>query len=152
MNKLLRNTLLSFVFSAAIVPASQAADGGMRATLEQFNSTWNQALNSGNASAVAALYTEQATLSPGNGQTLVGRGEIEKLFKSFIDNGVHNHTIEIVEAGGDDRLAYQVARWSANGAEKDGKKPAFGGILMSVAEKGSDGRWLTRSHVWNLSN
>lgn len=152
MNKLLRNTLLSFAFSAAVVPAAQAAESSVRSTIEQLNAAWNQALNSGNAMAVAALYTEQATLSPGNGQTLVGRAEIEKLFESFITNGVHNHAIEIVEAGGGDRLAYQVARWSANGAEKDGKKPAFGGILMSVVEKGNDGRWLTRSHVWNLSN
>lgn len=152
MNKLLRSTLLSFAFSAAIVPTAQAGDNGIRATLEQLNASWNQALNSGNAAALAALYTEQATLSPGNGQTLVGRSAIEQLFRSFVDNGVHNHAIEIVDAGGDERVAYQVARWSANGAEKDGKKPAFGGILMSVFEKGSDGKWLARSHVWNMAN
>ncbi len=122
------------------------------ATLEFLNATWNQALNSGNTQGLANLYAENATVSPGNGQTLVGRVEIEKLFKSFVDNGVHNHTIEIIDAGGDDRILYQVARWSANGAEQDGKKPSFGGILTSVAEKGADGKWLTRSHVWNVSN
>ncbi|HEY3326905.1 MAG TPA: SgcJ/EcaC family oxidoreductase [Novimethylophilus sp.] len=126
--------------------------GGIRSTIESINSTWNQALNSGNAAALAALYTEDAKLSPGNGNTLVGRAEIEKLFQSFIDNGVHNHAIEIIEVGGNDRLAYQVARWSANGAEKDGRTPSFGGILMSVLEKQANGTWLSRSHVWNASN
>lgn len=152
MNNLLRSTLLSFVLAATIVPSAQAGDPGIRTTLDNINAAWNQALNSGNAAGVAALYSEQATLSPGNGQTLVGRVEIEKLFQSFVDNGVHNHRIEIVEAGGDDRLLYQVAKWNAHGAEKDGNKPAFGGILMSVYEKGSNGQWLARSHVWNMAN
>ena len=152
MTKLLRSTLLSFAITATIVPSANAGDTGLRSTLEQLNANWNQALNSGNAAAVAALYTEQATLSPGNGQTLVGRAAIEQLFKSFVDNGVHNHTIEIVDVGGDSRMAYQVAKWSANGAEKDGKKPSFGGILMSVFERRADGKWLARSHVWNMAN
>lgn len=124
----------------------------MKSTIESLNAKWNHALNTGNAAGVAALYTENATLSPGNGQTLVGRSEIEKLFKSFIENGVHKHSIEIIEAHGDDKFAYQVAKWSAYGAEKDGKTPTFGGILMSVIEKGADGNWYTRSHVWNASN
>lgn len=124
----------------------------INATLESLNSAWNQALNSGNTHALAHLYAENAMLSPGNGQTLVGRVEIEGLFKSFVDNGVHNHTLEIVTAGGDDQVLYQVARWHANGAEKDGVLPSFGGVTMSVFEKGVDGRWLARSHVWNVSN
>lgn len=152
MKKLLRNSLMTIAMAVAIAQPARADDAGIKSTLVQFNSAWNQALNSGNAAAVAALYIEQATLSPGNGQTLVGRSEIEKLFQSFVDNGVHNHTIEIVEAGGNDRLLFQVAKWSANGAEKDGKKPAFGGILISVFEKGDDGLWLARSHVWNMAN
>lgn len=123
-----------------------------RSTIESINSTWNQALNGGNAAALAALYAEDAKLSPGNGQTLIGRAEIEKLFQSFIDNGVHNHAIDIIEVGGNDHLAYQVARWSANGAETDGKTPAFGGILMGVLEKQANGTWLARSHIWNISN
>jgi uncharacterized protein (TIGR02246 family) len=121
-------------------------------TLASLNSSWNQALNSGDTKALAKLYAENATLSPGDGQTLIGRVEIEKLFKSFVDHGVHNHTIEIVDAGGDDHILYQVARWNANGAEQDGKTPSFGGILMSVFEQGGDGQWLVRSHVWNVSN
>ncbi|OIQ88602.1 snoaL-like domain protein [mine drainage metagenome] len=120
-------------------------------TLEALNTAWNQALNSGNAHALAGLYAENASLSPGNGQTLVGRGEIEKLFKGFVDHGVHDHTIEILDAGGDDHLLYQVARWNARGAATDGETPSFGGITMSVFEKGGDGRWLARSHVWNAA-
>ena len=122
-----------------------------RSIIEAANAEWNKALNSGNVKELAALYTENATLSPGNGVTLVGRAEIEGLFKSFVDAGVHNHTLEIVEVGGSDKMIYQVARWNAQGAETNGETPSFGGITTSVLEQSSDGNWLTRTHIWNVN-
>ncbi len=122
-----------------------------RSIIEAANAEWNKALNSGNVKELAALYTENATLSPGNGVTLVGRAEIEGLFKSFVDAGVHNHTLEIVEVGGSDKMIYQVARWNAEGAEANGETPSFGGITTSVLEQSSDGNWLARTHIWNVN-
>lgn len=150
MKKLLCSSLIALVMG--ISTSAMAENAELRATLETLNSNWNQALNSGKAAAVAELYTEHAVLSPGNGTTLSGRAAIEKLFQSFVDNGIHNHAIKIIDVGGNERQAYQVARWSANGAEKDGNKPVYGGILMSVIEKDASGKWLSRSHIWNMSN
>ena len=121
-----------------------------RSIIEAANAEWNKALNSGNVKGLAALYTENAILSPGNGVTLVGRAEIEVLFKSFVDAGVHNHTLEIVEVGGSDKMNYQVARWNAQGAETNGEVPTFGGITTSVFEQSSNGNWLARTHIWNV--
>jgi uncharacterized protein (TIGR02246 family) len=122
-----------------------------RAIIEAANSEWNKALNSGNVKGLAALYTENAILSPGNGKTLVGHAEIENLFEGFVDGGVHNHTLEIIEVNGSDKMIYQVARWSAQGAEVNGETSSFGGITTSVLEQSSDGNWLARSHVWNVN-
>ena len=108
----------------------------------------NKALNSGNVKELAALYTENAILSPGNGKTIVGRAEIKNLFKGFVDGGVHNHTLEIIEVGGTGKMIYQVAKWKAQGAEANGKTPSFGGIATSVLQQGSDGNWHTRTHIW----
>jgi uncharacterized protein (TIGR02246 family) len=140
--------LLTVGSSSAVL----AEDTDIRSVIESLNSTWNNAFNSGDASAVAALYAENATISPGNGQILVGRAEIEKLFKTFIDNGVHNHIIEIIKAHRDGNYAYEVAKWSANGPMKDGKKPTFGGILVNVFHRGDDGNWRSQTHIWNASN
>jgi uncharacterized protein (TIGR02246 family) len=120
-----------------------------RSIVEAANTEWNKALNSGNVSGLAALYSENAILSPGNGQTLVGRAEIETIFKGFVDGGVHNHTLEIVEVGGSDNMIFQVAKWKAQGAEVNGEKPSFGGIMTSVFELTAEGNWLARSHIWN---
>ena len=128
-----------------------ATDPSVRTVVSGLNSSWNEAFNKGDASAVAALYGERATLSAGDGKTLVGRSEIEKLFKGFIDGGVHEHTIDIVEVYGNGDFAYEVARWSAKGRAKDGKEPGFGGVLTNVFERGTDGKWKSMSHVWNTS-
>ncbi len=121
-----------------------------KSIIEAANAEWNKLLNSGNVKGLAALYAENATLSPGNGKMLVGRAEIESLFKGFVDGGVHNHTLEIIEVGGTDKMIYQVARWNAQGAEANGETPSFGGITTSLLEQGSDGNWHTRTHIWNV--
>jgi uncharacterized protein (TIGR02246 family) len=82
----------------------------LKSIVESANAEWNEALNSGNVKMLASLYTENATISAGNGETLVGRDKIEALFNSFVKNGVHNHTLEIVEVGGSDKIIYQVSK------------------------------------------
>jgi uncharacterized protein (TIGR02246 family) len=151
MKRALIRLLTYFVCTFGLSGAVLAANSDIRTVIEGLNSAWNKAFNSGNAAAVAALYDEKATLSPGNGKTLVGRAEIEKLFKSFIDNGVNKHSIQIIDARRKGDLAYEVARWSANGPEKDGKKQTFGGVLINVFQRGADGKWKSVSHVWNAS-
>ena len=154
MNTLLRALLIGLVASTLIVACSQKTEEAKvnpANTIEAANAKWNKALNSGNVKELAALYTENATLSPGNGKTIVGRAEIENLFKGFVDGGVHNHTLEIIEVGGTGKMIYQVARWNAQGAETNGETPSFGGITTSVLEQGSDGNWLTRTQIWNVN-
>lgn len=120
----------------------------IKSIIESANLAWNKALNSGNVKSLAGLYADNAIISPGNGITLTGRDEIEKLFMEFVKNGVHNHSLEIIEVGGSDKVIYQVSKWNANGAESS----SFGGITMNVLEQHSDGKWLTNSHVWNMKS
>jgi len=121
---------------------------GIKSIIESANLAWNKALNSGSVKTLAGLYSDNAIISPGNGMALTGGDEIEKLFMEFVKNGVHNHTLEIIEIGGSDKVIYQVSKWNANGAELS----SFGGITMSVLEQYSDGKWLINSHVWNVKS
>jgi len=152
MNNLLTGSIIAATLTLGISNNAMADESKLKAIVESANTAWNQALNSGNTKALSALYAENATLSPGNGRTLTGRSEIEDLFKGFVANGVHNHTLEIIEVGGNDKWIYQVSKWQANGAATDGKTPSFGGITTSVLELSADGKWLARSHVWNAGN
>lgn len=123
----------------------------IKTIVEEGNFAWNAALNSGNVHSLVALYAEDATVSAGDGKTIVGRAAIEELFKGFIDNGVHNHSLEIIQVKGSDNMIYQVTKWSANGAETKGIKPSFGGITMSTLLHSDDDEWLIGAHVWNAA-
>lgn len=123
-----------------------------RTIMEATNAVWNKALNTGNVSELASLYTENAILSPGNGITVVGRAQIQSLFTGFIEAGVRNHLLEIIEVDGSDNIIYQVAKWSAQGAETNGKTPTFGGITTSIYELSADESWLARTHIWNVKS
>ena len=123
----------------------------MKAIVKEGNLAWNVALNSGNVNSLAALYAEDATVSAGDGKTIVGRAAIEELFNGFIDNGVHNHSLEIIQVKGSGNMIYQVTKWSANGAETNGVKPSFGGITMCTLLQSDDDEWLISAHVWNAA-
>lgn len=115
------------------------------------NAAWNEAFNSGDAKKVASMYAENATLSPGNGQTLTGRSEIENLFRSFIEAGVYEHTLETLSAGGDDNVIFQVARWGAKVKGENGQVSQLGGITMNTMQKDASGNWVSHAHVWNAA-
>jgi uncharacterized protein (TIGR02246 family) len=123
-----------------------------RSVIESLNSKWNEAFNSGKPESVSELYDQRAVLSPGNGEVLVGKTAIEGLFRSFIDNGVHNHTIEIIDTHYDGNTMYEVSKWSAQGLEENGKKPVFGGIFVNIFHVDDNGEWKSHLHTWNLSN
>lgn len=122
------------------------------ATVQSVNASWNAAFNRADSTALAALYSETATLSPGNGQILVGRQAIAELFQSFFDNGVTNHSIETVEVYSDQNQIVQLGKWHAEGVNDKQETIGFGGILTTVLKQNSNGEWETQSHVWNMAN
>jgi len=152
MRKLLSTLTLCSCIVGGSVGSAMARGDSAEKILQSVNANWNATFNSGDSTKLATLYTENATLSPGNGEVLVGREQISGLFKSFIDNGVHNHSIETIEAYRDNKQIVQLGKWSAESVNDKQETISFGGILMTVIEQDSDGAWLTRSHVWNMGN
>lgn len=152
MRKLLSTLTLCSCIIGGSVGSAMASDNDAEKILQSVNSKWNTTFNSGDSTKLATLYTENATLSPGNGEVLVGQEQISGLFKSFIDNGVHNHTIETTEAYRDNKQIVQLGKWRAEGVNDKQEAISFGGVLMTVIEQNSDGIWLTRSHIWNMGN
>ncbi len=152
MKSLIKTTLAIIAFGLISTGSAHAAEANANAILEKLNNNWNQAFNNANAALLASMYAERAVLSPGNGKILNGRTEIKNLFKSFFEAGLNNHKIEIVTAGGDEKSLYQVAKWSASGAEKDGVKATYSGVTTSTYQKDANGKWVASSHIWNAGN
>lgn len=118
----------------------------------QLNQTWNALFNKGDVTALSQLYSAQAVLSPGNGQVLQGQKAIAELFTSFVEGGVHNHTIEVVESHRDGDLLYQVSHWQAEGKAQEGVTPKFGGIVTLISKLNAAGEWKLQVHSWNVEN
>jgi uncharacterized protein (TIGR02246 family) len=147
MNKFSRQFAVCAVLALA---ASQTALAQHDKAVDQANTAWNAAFNKGDAHGLAAMYDTKAVVSPGNGTTVQGRADIEKLFKSYFDAGVHDHTIDVVQANRVGNVMYETANWTAV-AEKDGKKTPYKGVLVKVMTKGTDGQWRTTAHTWNAA-
>lgn len=127
------------------------ADGvDLRKTVESLNAQWNDAFNNGDTKALASLYADDATIAPRNGKLITGRANIESFFAKGVAAGIHNHAIEIVELVGGGDFIHETAEWSASGAEKDGVKPSFGGVLGIVFRQDGNNDWRIQTHIWNL--
>jgi uncharacterized protein (TIGR02246 family) len=151
MNKYMTHLVACLLVALATVQPALAQKTDASSIVDAANTTWNKAFNSGDAHALAALYDDKATVSPGNGKSIQGRTEIEKLFKGYFDQGVHNHSIEVIDAHRSGNVVYEVANWRAEGAEKDGKTPEHKGVLLKVMTRSADGKWRSTSHVWNAA-
>jgi len=121
----------------------------VRAAIQANNDRWNSAFNAGDATAVAALYTVDATVLPHTHDVVSGEGAIRNFWRSVIDAGFSNHAIELIDVHRDGNLALETAKWQAEGPGEGGGRQSFGGSLVNVFEQQSDGSWKCRLHIWN---
>jgi ketosteroid isomerase-like protein len=110
---------------------------------------FDAAFNKGDAKAVAALYLPNAKVLPPTHEVASGPAAIEKFFAGLHTNGVTDHKLEVIDAGGDDKVVYGTANWSAKGKDKDGKPTSFSGIATQVFERQADGSLKVRLHTFN---
>lgn len=117
--------------------------------LQALNDQWNAAFNRGQAAEVAAMYDAAATLMPAGGPQVTGEAHIRAFWQSLFDMGATGHTIEQLEAGVDQNLAYQRCKWGVTIPGADGTIQNFGGSLMLLHRRQPDGGWKLLGHIWN---
>jgi ketosteroid isomerase-like protein len=110
---------------------------------------WDAAFNKGDAKTVAAAYAPNAKLMPPTHEVASGPAEIEKFWAGMFANGVTGHKLEVIDAGGDGKVVYGTANWSAKGKDKDGKPATFTGIATHVFERQADDSLKLRLHTFN---
>ncbi len=139
--------LIAFAVAMVVIlggPALAGSDGVTKA-IETLNTKWDTAFNSKDAATVASLYAEDGRVVTGDGNILNGRSEIQGLFQSFMDGGFHEHKIEMIDVKVKGDVAYETARWSGIG----GDKKTYGGHLVNIYARQSDGGWQAVLHIWN---
>jgi uncharacterized protein (TIGR02246 family) len=124
-------------------------ESDIRGIVKDANDRWNAAFNSGDAAAVAALYTADGTVLPHTHAVVKGSAAIADFWAGMISAGLKDHGIELLDAQDAGDLAYSSGKWWATGPAKDGKAQRFEGTIVTILRRQSDGSWKTCLHTWN---
>jgi uncharacterized protein (TIGR02246 family) len=133
----------------AAVPAGLSSED--EAAIRAVDSAWGRAASAGDADALTALYTSDATLLPPNEPAARGNAVKEynaNMAKAF--SGPFELTTEAVEGRGD--LAYSVGTYRATlTPRKAGAKPlpTDEGKFLEVLKKQADGSWKIVYDMWS---
>jgi uncharacterized protein (TIGR02246 family) len=137
---------------AVLMSASFALPGwaGMAAEdIKAGNAAFAAAFNNGDATAVAARYTEDGALLPPDGKRVDGRAAIEAFWKGAIDGGLKNLTLKTVEVDERGDLAYEVGDLSLDAPGEGGAMTTVRGKYVVVWKKDGDGMWRLHRDIWN---
>ena len=113
--------------------------------VRMLNAKWDESFNKGDAVAVAALYAEDGRVVTGDGNVVDGQAEIQTLFQGFIDSGATNHKLEMIDVKESGDVIWETANWSLIG----GDKKEYGGKVVNIYQKQSDGSLKAHLHIWN---
>lgn len=122
----------------------------VRQAIEAINKQLADAVNRGEAAAVAALYTEEARVLPPNGPTLVGQEAIQNFFQSNIDAGVSDFKITTLEVGVARDLAYEIGEYALTIQPEEGEAIRDQGKYV-VVWKRENGEWKLDVDIFNSS-
>jgi len=123
----------------------------VRKAIEEGNAKWTEAFNRGDAAAVAALYTDDATVIPPNSAMVKGRQENQELWNSFLAMGMTDVRLSVVEVGGSGDTAYEIAKYSATIQPAGQAAMADSGRSVVVWKRQADGTWKFHVDIWNSS-
>lgn len=137
--------LTKVIFSAALLGLSGCAtmdrsDTGVRQAMAGFQ----EAFNKHDATALAALYTEDARLLPVNSPLMTGRAGVQGYWKVGFERGVtriEKTPVDVLVIGD---TAVEISNYVASFGERKVK-----GKDMLVWRRGNDGKWLISADIWN---
>jgi uncharacterized protein (TIGR02246 family) len=112
------------------------------------NSRFMEAAKAGDAAAVAALYTEDATVLPPEAEMVQGAAAVRELWGAWFAQGGVDLTLSTVSLAGAGNFAYEIGTWSI--AAREGGAAEHGKYVV-VWKRGADGTWKLHTDIWNSS-
>lgn len=122
-----------------------------RQAIRQSNQALSKAFAEGDASAVAALYTEDATLLAPDADMVNGREAIQAFWAGAMAQGIASVELTSTKVEGAGSLAYEVGRYAVTAATADGAQQTSGGKYVVVWKQQEDGGWKLHVDIWNAN-
>ena len=112
------------------------------------NKTWEIAFNSGDTTALAELYTEDAVVVPPSLEILNAEEEIKNFWAQQISNGTDNFRVQTINLRVHGDVVYQTAVWIATKVS-NGVATDLDGEMTNVMARQDDGSWKIQLQSWN---
>jgi uncharacterized protein (TIGR02246 family) len=114
---------------------------------------YKRAFEAGDAAALAALFTEDATNLPPADEAVKGRAAIEQAFAAQLaESTAREITITETDMGASGNLAYSIGTYNATYQMEGAAEPVTdGGEYLAVLRQADDGSWKILAHMWSSS-
>ena len=110
--------------------------------------TFTDAFKSGDAAAIAAWYTGDATLLPPDNPLMRGRDAIQTFWQGAMSLGVKEARLETLDVESRDDLAYEVGRFRMTVQPQGGGGVEMTGKYVVVWKRDGDA-WRMHVDIWN---
>ena len=123
----------------------------LKSQIDANNAAWAAAANPGNAAAVAAMYTENATMLPPGMPMQKGRAAIEKTIAAIGGSGVRNFALtalDVVQVGPE--TTREIGKFTAEAPGPHKKMVPIEGKYV-VIWKLVAGKWMLDVDIWNVN-
>jgi uncharacterized protein (TIGR02246 family) len=131
----------------ALGPAGGARAEDSSAAIKAADAAWSAAFASGDARAVAAIYTANGQVLAAGSEPVTGTAGITKLIQAFFDEGAAKVELTPLEIYGQGRYATEVGRYVIK--DKAGKATDHGKYVELWRLEG--GAWKLHRDIFNTS-
>ncbi|RNI21783.1 YybH family protein [Rufibacter latericius] len=113
--------------------------------IKRLCSKFTDIYNSGDATALAALYTPNAVLMPAGFETAQGREAIAQFWKGAMEAGIKSIILDTIEVENLEQTAIELGHYTLKG--EDGQAIDKGKYM--VVWKRDNGDWKLQKDIWN---
>jgi len=124
--------------------------GDVRSIIQANNKKLVDAIGSGDAEAIAALYTADARLLPTNFEIMKGTQAIQAFWQGGIDMGIKGATLETLEVQVKEDIACEVGKYTLKIQVSADQTITDEGKYV-VIWKLQNGSWKLDVDIWNTS-
>jgi len=144
--------LFCFILFCCAPPQEEVMDlAQVRKAIEDGGLKFMEAVRQGDAAAVAALYTEDATLLPPDAEMIMGREGIEEFWSGVIQMGLKDAVFNIVDVFGSGDLAYEISNFTLTIQPEGQEAIEQKGKYVLVWKQTADGSWKLHVDIFNYT-
>jgi len=119
--------------------------------IEKGGAQFVEALNRGDAAAIAAMYTDDAILLPPNSEMIRGRQGVQEFWNTALQMGVKSVTVTTVDTHVSGDTAYRVVKYTLTIQPQGQGSMIDSGKAVDLWKRQADGSWKVQVDIWNSS-